>query len=193
MAGIPAPPVAEVPALGTFVPTGDFEADLRTLGLGEYPSELLEPETSTEAEIAEGEPEISFVPATEEGAEAEGVEPALVAEEEEDLDELLRSLEAETAPSAGVISSDIDYGAEEPTASGVISTDAYLAEFDSGIGLSGGLGDELAALTGGSTSRARPVTTVAKIPEAGEGAVLHRDQMVDRELLQKIIKGIENL
>lgn len=192
IAGIPAPPVAETPALGTFVPTGDFEADLRTLGLGEYPSELLEPETAEGAE-----PELSFIPAEEvdEQPAVEMGEPdAVVAvEEEEDLDQLLRSLEAETGSAAGVISSGTDYGAEEPAPSGVISTDAYLAEFDSGVGLNGGLGDELTALTGGGSGRTRPVTTVAKIPEANEGAILHRDQMVDKDLVKKIIEGISRL
>jgi hypothetical protein len=37
------------------------------------------------------------------------------------------------------------------------------------------------------------VTTVAKIPEPTDGAVLHRDQAVDRDLVKKIIDGIEKL
>ena len=55
-------------------------------------------------------------------------------------------------------------------------------------------GDELTALTGGGgAGRSRPVATVAKLPEAGETRMLHRDQMVDRSLLEKIIEGVENL
>jgi hypothetical protein len=93
----------------------------------------------------------------------------------------------------GLISSGTDYDAGETGGAGVISTDAFLADFDSDMGLSAGLGDELTALTGGGTARSRPVTTVAKLPEPGETVVLHRDQMVDRTLLEKIIEGIENL
>ncbi|MBN2822652.1 MAG: hypothetical protein JXR33_05610, partial [Coriobacteriia bacterium] len=82
---------------------------------------------------------------------------------------------------------------EAPT--GVISTDACLADFATDMGLNGGLGDELTALTGveSGPSRGRPSATVAKIPESGEGAMLHRDSAVDRSLLMKIIEGIEKL
>lgn len=232
---IPAPPVAEpAPAAETFTPSGDFEADLRSLGLGELPDELLHPELPTEtrlpmsemdaapeaievetqlaADVAlemtgpepqlEEEPvlEAEFLPAIESEAEFELVpgaeidaqpEPALEIEAtDQDLDSLLASLEA-TSVEAGVISSDTDYG-PEAASEGVISTDAFLAEFDD-VGLSAGLGDELTALTGGATGRSRPAATVAKLPEAGETRMLHRDQMVDRALLEKIIEGVENL
>jgi hypothetical protein len=111
-----------------------------------------------------------------------------------DLDDLIRSLDDEAGAPAGVISSGTEYEDEDAGGGGVISTDAFLADFDGDdIGLSGGLGDELTALTGGGTARARPQATVAKIPESGEGVVLHRDQMVDRSLIEKIIEGIENL
>lgn len=217
---IPAPPVADEyqPPAG-FVPTGDLEADLRSLGLGELPPELAtaglpvaeefvapEPESASEPEpvadlsevispeladfLAEEPPQVPrepmSIPAVGE-AEASGVEG--------DLDELIRSLGSadEAGEPGGLISSGTDYGAEESGSAGVISTDAFLADFDSDIGLSGGLGDELTALTGGGTSRSRPAATVAKIPEPGEGVKLHRDQMVDRTLIEKIIQGIENL
>lgn len=183
LAGIPAPPVVETEAQATpFIPTGDFEADLRSLGLGELPEELLQPEPPAETRV----PMSEFGPAFEPEPEPEPApEPA-----DADLDSLLASLEAESA-SAGVISSGTDYGPDEAS-EGVISTDVFLAEFDD-EGLSGGLGDELTALTGGGTGRARPVATVSKLPEAGETRMLHRDQMVDRSLLEKIIEGVENL
>lgn len=237
MEAIPAPPVAESATVPeTFTPSGDFEADLRSLGLGEMPEELLQPEPPAETRLpmseidsaaqgiesealsdvgslSEGflesapegvlqsdveatvlpatestlEPEFELIPAAEPEAE---VEPALEVEAaDQDLDSLLASLES--APSEGLISSGTDYGPEaEPE--GVISTDAFLAEFDD-VGLSAGLGDELTALTGGASGRSRPVATVTKLPEAGETRMLHRDQMVDRALLEKIIEGVENL
>ena len=238
LAAIPAPPVAEpAPASDSFTPSGDFEADLRSLGLGEMPEELLQPDLPTETRLPmseresiaeaiaaesasesdflpeailesaadesipsdvesgepaapEAEPAFEILPATELEAQPE---PDLGAEFEagdQDLDSLLASLEA-TSSEGGVISSGTDYG-PEAASEGVISTDAYLAEFDD-VGLSGGLGDEITALTGGASGRARPVATVTKLPEAGETKMLHRDQMVDRALLEKIIEGVENL
>lgn len=214
LAEIPAPPVADTEMQQeTFVPTGDFEADLRSLGLGELPEELLQPEPPSEARVPMSEIESAIAAEPASGFEAEYViesepepepvymiesEPELESELEPepelvdaDLDSLLASLEAEPA-SAGVISSGTDYGPGDAS-EGVISTDAFLAEFD-GVGLSGGLGDELTALTGGGGSgRSRPVATVSKLPETGETHMLHRDQMVDRSLLEKIIEGVENL
>ncbi len=237
MGDIPAPPVAEVAPLPEgFVPTGDYETDLRTLGLGEYPSELLEPEAVSESREpmseldtesyffeAEAEPAAAAAPAS--GAPSEAEAPAIdvesgddwarfvesiseetaepepaastaaeipSAEVSDDLDSLLESLSAPGEEPAGIISSGTDFGGgEEPGE--YISTDSFLAEFDSGAGLSGGLGDELTALTGGGTGRSRPAATVNSIPEPGEGGKLHRDQAVDRELLEKIIKGVEDL
>ena len=208
---IPAPPVADAyqPPAG-FVPTGDLEADLRSLGLGELPPELAAPEVPAEPAVAEAEAELGAV-VSPELADFLAEEPPqvprepmsipAVAQEEADtgvagdLDDLIRSLGAadEAGQPAGLISSGTDYGAEDSGSAGVISTDAFLADFDSDIGLSGGLGDELTALTGGGTARSRPAATVAKIPEPGEGVKLHRDQMVDRTLIEKIIQGIENL
>ncbi|MBN2848156.1 MAG: DUF4388 domain-containing protein [Coriobacteriia bacterium] len=279
---IPAPPVAEnaeiepyAPPEG-FVPSGDFETDLRTLGLGELPPELLREraeeapttaemvpelestegpavlETEFEPEVGPApepelepapEPEPEFEPAPEPESEPGAAQPDLddrpvtvvaepvslmdlhlptepappmseiVADEPavtyvpaepeyepaddgadlDDLEGLLRSLDVEMSAPSGVISSGTDYGAEDVTPGAVISTDAFLADFDSDMSLSAGLGDELTALTGGGTPRARPVATVSKIPEKGEGVVLHRDRMVDRSLIEQIIAGIENL
>jgi hypothetical protein len=177
---IPAPPVAEMESV-QFTRTGDFEADLRTLGLGEYPPELLEPESVQS---------ISEEPAPAHEGVAETATPG--GESDQDLDSLLESLGASADEGSGVIASETDFGAEQ-SAGEYISTDSFLAEFDTGGGLSGGLGDELTALTGGGTGRARPVTTVNAIPEPGDGGRLHIDQAVDKELLEKIIQGIEDL
>jgi hypothetical protein len=77
---------------------------------------------------------------------------------------------------------------------GVISTDAFLEDIAGGdLGYSGGLTDELSALTGlGRPSR--PKASVNKLPEpAATGDVLRRDARVDRETMLKIIEGIKNL
>jgi len=112
------------------------------------------------------------------------------------LDSLLESLSAPAdglaEQSAGIISSGTDFGAADEPGE-YISTDSFLAGFDSGDGLGGGLGDELTALTGGGSARARPIATVNSIPEPGEPTRLRIDQAVDRELLEKIIKGVEDL
>ncbi len=207
---IPAPPVAETevsPAGETLAPSGDFEADLRSLGLGEYPEELLQPEPPAEARppmselegafdsgfesgVAAEAPEAVFESAREVSADSEFFPQAGAAPADQDLDSLLASLEVDSS-AGGLIASETDYGPEAES-EGVISTDAFLAEFDD-VGLSAGLGDELTALTGGASGRSRPVATVAKLPEAGETHMLHRDQMVDRTLLEKIIEGVENL
>jgi len=220
LAEIPAPPVAE-PARAPegFTPSGDFEADLRALGLGELPEELLQPEPPAEtqlpmseresiAEVTESAPVVEAEPEPEPEPELEpepAPEPETALEPQpepepwtapeteaadQDLDSLLASLEADSSVT-GVISSGTDYG-PEAASEGVISTDAFLAEFED-VGLSAGLGDEITALTGGSSGRSRPVATVTKLPEAGETKMLHRDQMVDRALLEKIIEGVENL
>ncbi|MRS13140.1 MAG: DUF4388 domain-containing protein [Actinobacteria bacterium] len=188
---IPAPPVAEgEPESEPVAATGDFETDLRALGLGEYPEELLQPEPPTETRLPMSEVEAGVTEAPPSVVETPA-EPGAVGDE---LDSLLASLDS--GETTGVISSGTDYGMAGDTSGGVLSTDAFLAEFDSGVGLSGGLGDELTALTGGasgSSGRARPQATVTRLPEAGAAHVLHRDQMVDKSLLEKIIEGIENL
>ncbi len=207
VAEIPVPPVVEeievqapAPVAG-FTPTGDLEADLRALGLGELPVEavtLEQPESAEEQAVADEvvpavAPEAVIPPehSWPEEAELPVAEPMseveLAAEEQQpqagDLGALLRSLSLEEE--AG--------GAPETPAEPVqvISTDAYLAEFD--VGLSSGLSDEIAALTGAETPRARPSTTVERLPEPGERHVIHRDRMVDRDLVMRIIEGIQKL
>ena len=205
-----APPLEPAPLPEGFSPTGDFETDLRTLGLGEYPAELLEPEPGPEPVSESREPmsavesdysffeptpapELALEPAPEPEPERGGAPDAIVAD---DLDSLLESLSApadmETGEPAGIISSGTDFGAADEPGE-YISTDSFLAEFDGGDALGGGLGDELTALTGGGSGRARPVATVNSIPEPGEATRLRIDQAVDRELLEKIIKGVEEL
>lgn len=309
---IPVPPVVEAePPVVNFQPTGDFETDLRTLGLGEYPEELLRPEVGPSAEpctpqpepyeigtgfadflLIEGpdehllepeaqpvgtpeealpvlpdrdllaetpaelnlvsesvsvlgwpiesfstpdevraepvlepdvapeaapepvlepelaselEPELFFVPEAIAELQSDGTfeQPAT---EEDDLAALLASLGGPTliATDALIAEPELPTASdehlaepastpEEPASDGYISTDAYLADLDTDVSFSAGLGDELAALTGAGASRARPQATVTRLPETGEAHMLHRDQMVDKALLMKIIEGIEQL
>lgn len=80
-------------------------------------------------------------------------------------------------------------------AQGVISTDAYLQDIEMGdLSLSGGLNDELSALTGASrrATVGRPQANVNPLPDELTSG-LHRDLRVDRETLLKIIDGIEKL
>ncbi len=101
--------------------------------------------------------------------------------------------EIEAAALAGSTPGEAAATGEAPDA--VISTDAFLSEFDAGdVSFSSGLGDELTALTGGGHSRARPTASISKSPESSiEGASLHRDMHVDRELMMKIIEGVRHL
>ncbi|MDP2233013.1 MAG: hypothetical protein Q8K89_05205, partial [Actinomycetota bacterium] len=123
--------------------------------------------------------------------------PEEVAPSVPDLSDILESLD-----SIEGLAGDLD-GAEPgddepamPTQSmGVISTDAFLADIageDLGAGLSGGLGDELSALTGLGGSK-RPTASVNRIPEAGSPLEIHRDHAVDKDLVLKIIEGIKGL
>jgi hypothetical protein len=145
----------------------------------------MEPELEPEPEpVAEVEPEAALELQTEFEPEPEP-DIESVSSTTSDLDDLLRSLSPE---------GDVDLLEPTEPTSGVISTDAYLAEFEVDSALSYGLGDEITALTGGGTnSRSRPVATVGKLPESDAGVTLHRDQLVDKELVMKIIEGIEKL
>jgi hypothetical protein len=185
--GIADPAAAQQP-----VRTGDFATDLMALGLGELPTdeELLAVEAASEP--------------VEESAPAGSADVVAAGE----LADLLSSLESDEAvgetypaalqtPDLGLdTETDTDTDIvlpEEAPASGVISTDAFLADFDSGDGsYSSGLGDELCALTGGGTARMRPQATVARLAPEGEH-VLHRDRHVDRALVERIIEGVKKL
>ena len=144
--------------------------------------------------------------------------PAPIAEEPAefevgtDLSGLLASLEEEEAaelpggetfgeelpptPPVGVLHTET---IDEPSSGmgGVISTDAFLAEFDEpvDVGFASGIGDELTALTGGTVPpRSRPTASVNRLPEeSAAGERLHRDRSVDRDLVNRIIQGIERL
>ncbi len=122
-----------------------------------------------------------------------------LAAETPDLSDILSSLEEE--PGLGeteiVQTPDLegDIAEAQAPSSGVISTDAYLADISPdgfGVGLSTGLGDELSALTGAS-GRSRPTASVRRIPESGQSVELKRDVTVNKDLVLKIIEGIKNL
>ncbi|HSK46646.1 MAG TPA: DUF4388 domain-containing protein [Coriobacteriia bacterium] len=75
----------------------------------------------------------------------------------------------------------------------VISTDAYIEDISmSGLGMSGGLGLEISALTGADRPLTRPQANVNAIPDA-DAPSLSRDLRVDKDTLLKIIDGIKNL
>lgn len=188
----PSEDIADQTAAQRPVRTGDFAADLMALGLGELPTdeELLAVEAASEPV---------------EGSALAGSADVVAASE---LADLLSSLEIDETvgeaypavlqtPDPG-LDTDTDTEtdivlSEEAPASGVISTDAFLADFDAGDGsYSSGLGNELTALTGGGTARTRPQATVARLAPEGEH-VLHRDRHVDRALVERIIEGVKKL
>jgi hypothetical protein len=78
------------------------------------------------------------------------------------------------------------------SSSGAASIQAYGDDppFDA-MGFSGGMTDELSALTGADRP-ARPVVNVSGIPDPGSG-VLSRDLSVDKDTLLRIIDGIKSL
>lgn len=155
------------PITPSFTPTGDLEKDLIALGLGELPTETEEPIAREPLGVQEaGQPSTEIKQVSTDAA----------------LSELLRSLgQEEEAP------------AKTEEAPKVISTDEYLAGFETDVTLSSALTDEITALTGGGSGRARPTTTVTRLPEPGEQPAIHRDRLVDRDLVLKIIDGIEKL
>ena len=191
--------VAERPA--------DFERDLMSLGLGELPADIFGSDTDLAPDVAtvSAEPTYEWVDTSEPEIVPEVAEPLAVAEESDapDFSELLESLDVEPEPEynepatvSETPSLDIalEAGFDEELlrddvpaeTGGVISTDEYLDDFD----FSGGLTDELSALTGADRPN-RPTANVNRIPASGE--VLHRDSRVDKDTLLKIIDGIKNL
>lgn len=122
---------------------------------------------------------------------------------EPDFTSLLESLDVDaedagtsSVPEASAAGFDVDLllGSEDGETGGVISTDAFLGDVAMDeLGFSGGLTDELSALTGADRRQpARPQASVNAIPDEGTG-VLHRDARVDKETILKIIDGIKNL
>lgn len=199
-----------------FVPTGDLAADLLSLGLGELPSQphsepeptfspappivmsdsdFVTPAPPDMASEVQPEPELGFQPEPEAVSGFEP-EPEAVPDAGEGLEALLRSLDdaGEHRPAAAPASASAE-PSQEPLAGGVISTDAYLADFEPEVGLNNGLGDEITALTGGDEGRTRPSVVVNPLPgtRSQDGPMLHRDDVVDRALVLKIIEGIEKL
>jgi hypothetical protein len=162
--------------------SGDYAADLMALGLGELPHEFDEDAVSEAA------------------ASSDAVETVVT--DVEALSELLSRIgeeEADTstavldAPPALDVEVEPELPAEEAP-SGVISTDAFLADFDnSSVTFSAGMGDEIAALTGGGPARARPTASARKVEDAPDAPLLRRDSHVDRELLMRIIDGVKKL
>ena len=146
----------------------------------------------------EPEPVLEIVPQ----ASLEPVAEPLI-QGEPDFSSLLQSLDidagmeeaaaAESAVAAG-FDADLLLEVEAEGSGGVISTDAFLGDIGIGdMSFSGGLTDELSALTGADRRQpSRPQASVNAIPEEGAGT-LQRDARVDKETVLKIIDGIKNL
>jgi len=128
------------------------------------------------------------------------------AEEEMDFSALIESLDVD-ADDFTVLSTGepevapVDLGFDEdllrddaPVPSGnVISTDAFLSDITmDDLGFSGGMTDELSALTGAERRPTRPQASVNPLPDEN-ASVLKRDIRVDKDTLMKIIDGIKNL
>jgi hypothetical protein len=212
-------PVAELPAAASATAAGvsSYERELMSLGLGELSPDLFGVAPLAEARkprpVPQVQPEapaldLDVGPPEPDSSLAE--EPIAPADEAIDLSALLESLDrAHDEPPAeqeapefdefgsveiGQIDADVLGGASlTPEPSGnVMSTEAYADDGPyEAMGLSGGMTDELSALTGADRP-SRPVVTVSGIPDPGSG-VLRRDQSVDKETLLKIIDGIKNL
>ncbi|MEI7815434.1 MAG: hypothetical protein WCJ13_11700, partial [Coriobacteriia bacterium] len=193
-----------------------YELELRSLGLGELPSDLFG--VAPVANARELRPEelahsgsIVFDLDAELPSEEQSVtqEAIIVADEVIDLSVLLESLDAEnevllpedSSQDADPFDTTLPVGPEagilpdlSPPASvgKVISTQAFMDEMPfEAMGLSGGMSDELSALTG-ADRHSRPVVNVAGIPDRPSG-VIKRDPSVDVSTLLKIIDGIKNL
>lgn len=181
-------------------PAADFALEPVSEPMSELPAQIepLAPEPIDELAELVGSLELpSEVPT------APIVEP-MEEVEEPDFSELLESLDIDAqpveeaaAPSPAAAGFDEELlreeEAEAPTG-GVISTDAFLEDISiDDLGFSGGLTDELSALTGAERKQpARPQASVNAIPDQS-AAVLKRDARVDKDTLLKIIDGIQNL
>ena len=201
-------PVIETPII-TLHPAMDFERDLMALGLGELPVDIF-----GEGPDQSGSDAAAVVPSETvyEWVETPQLEPdaaeAEASAQDADFSELLDSLDSEpdmvfveqdSPPNPPVIevAADVEFDEEllrEDAAvetGGVISTDAFLDDITTDdLDFSGGLTDELSALTGADRP-SRPTANVNRIPASGE--LLHRDARVDKDALLKIIEGIKNL
>jgi len=189
----PAPEILEwleEPEQAAVTPTADVT---------EPPAEEVE-----ELLIEEVEPVIEFESEIETVVEAA---PSTSAAEEMDFSALIESLDVdaddftdldETTAEVAPAERGFDEGLlrdESPVVPGkVISTDAFLSDITmDDLGFSGGMTDELSALTGVQRrGGSRPQASINRLPEEGS-AVLRRDARVDKDTLLKIIDGIQNL
>jgi hypothetical protein len=189
-------------------PTDDFERDLMSLGLGELPADLFGDSASpAETDVAVEEPAYEWVETPAPATPASAPVADATQGEVPDFSELLESLDVEPEPVAIepevtaipiVVAADEDFDEEllrevaPAETGGVISTDAFLDDISmDDMDFSGGLTDELSALTGADRPN-RPTTNVNKIPDPNS-EMLRRDARVDKDTLLKIIDGIKNL
>jgi len=189
-------------------PADDFERDLMSLGLGELPADLFGDSTSpADADVAVEEPAYEWVETPMPVAPVSAPVADATQGDAPDFSELLESLDVEPEPVAIepevteipiVVAADEDFDEEllrevaPAETGGVISTDAFLDDISmDDMDFSGGLTDELSALTGADRPN-RPTTNVNKIPDANS-EMLRRDARVDKDTLLKIIDGIKNL
>ena len=194
LAGVP---TADLPEPESVDPvsrrTGDFAADLMAMGLGELPEFAIEePEVPVPADIEpEPAPILEIAPTEYDAGDLSdllsslGEEPEVVAEPAGAGPTIIQSV-----PSAEIEEDPLLGGAEEmPTR--VISTDAFLADFEHDATFGTGMGDELTALTGGG--KVRPSASINRVPELAAPGLLHRDTSVDRDLILKVIDGVKKL
>lgn len=191
----PAPAPVEPPLPEPVEPMSELASDWTELEVASQAASLAEQEQDL-GSLVDLELPGGAVPTPEPMTEAG---PAAITEGEPDFSALLESLDvdAESAETPSVVDAGFDEELlrdEQPAAaSGVISTDAFLEDIGmDDLGLSGGLTDELSALTGAERRQpARPQASVNAIPEAG-GAI-QRDARVDKDTVLKIIEGIKGL
>jgi hypothetical protein len=206
-------------APGPSAPDGkvsSYERELMSLGLGELPPELLHVAPIASAKAVRPAARIRREPRPSDLAtDGEIVTPLPAADSKSagdeaiDLSALLESLD-QANDEASPASSPAESGEQRPSspkvpdegiladaallesASAEIPTDSYMEEMSlDTIALSGGMTDELSALTGADRP-ARPVVNVSGIPDGPLG-VLKRDTNVDRDTLLRIIDGIKSL
>ena len=148
--------------------TGDFAADLMAMGLGELPESMFaESSDLNELLSSLGEEPLAV-------AEPAGAGPTVI----------------QSVPSSDIEEDPLLAKADEMPAR-VISTDAFLADFEHDATFGSGMGDELTALTGGG--KTRPAASMNRVPEAAEPGLLHRDTSVDKDLILKVIDGVKKL
>ena len=196
----------------TVEPAEEFERDLMALGLGELPADLFgedfAQDAAAEVEVVAPEPEFEWVETP--AAPVVVVETAQAQADAPDFSELLESLDVDSVapyvePPVEILTPLIEMAPEADfdeellrevapvETGGVISTDAFLDDITiDDMDFSGGLTDELSALTGADRP-SRPTTNVNRITDANSGELLHRDARVDRDTLLRIIDGVKNL